>query len=211
MTSPTGSLLAKTRKLLRSGVVQKPKWFDAVAAVPPTLPLRDPFRKRPPQIVYPEDRLLARYYARHPEARLESLELWNPHAHSAWKFVKRQMEVMKQSNLSDERAFAIVEEEVLEQKRKLNVERQLAKLQATEFGVRPAPTLLQMVQAEEEKQMRLAAEMAVTRQVRDEPAAAPASGAARRGSTPAEADAQGAGPVTGTRWKPKGDRRSGER
>jgi hypothetical protein len=141
------------RQLLKSGVVSKPRWFDAVSRHPPQFPLRDPTKKRPMKIEYPEDRLLAKYYSKHPEARLEAMEIWRPQQHSAWKFVQRQLAVMKEEKLSEEDAYKKVEAEIAEVKRKLELEKQLATRQAIEFGLRRAPSLIQMIQAEEEKHL----------------------------------------------------------
>ena len=65
-------LLGETEKILRSGHVEVPKWFEALKAVPPTAQMS---AMKPERIVYPEDKLIRAYYKRNPTERFQPIDL----------------------------------------------------------------------------------------------------------------------------------------
>lgn len=111
MSFMKGDLLSKTRKLMKGGIIARPRWFDAVMRVPP-----EPKKtrcKKAPKIVLPEDRLVESYYARHPEAKFIAFELNSFDPPPARKFAWRQLELMDQGYPRDV-ARDMVEVEVAE-------------------------------------------------------------------------------------------------
>ncbi|CAI7798683.1 unnamed protein product [Closterium sp. NIES-53] len=94
MSFMRGDLLQKARLLMRGGVVDPPKWLDALSKVPP-----QPKARRCPKarrIEFPEDPLVESYYARHPEAKLQAYRLQGFDPPVARRFAWRQLELMQQ-------------------------------------------------------------------------------------------------------------------
>ncbi|KAF0852892.1 mitochondrial ribosomal protein S23 (mS23) [Andalucia godoyi] len=149
------STFLKVRHLLKSRTIAKPSWFDAVSTVPPPIVVREN-RGKPQRIEFPEDRLLAKYYSRNPRAKLEALRLYGGgfHESTAFQFVKRQSELIR-SGLSEEDAYNQVNVETNEARRKREFEADLATRQAVEMGARPPVSLLEIVQAEEERYIQM--------------------------------------------------------
>mmetsp|Transcript_36746 Transcript_36746/g.86468 ORF Transcript_36746/g.86468 Transcript_36746/m.86468 type:complete len:216 (-) Transcript_36746:104-751(-) len=58
-------MMAKVANLVKGGVMQEPSWFQAAKrSPPPVMPFSAP---KPPEIVFPEDRLATIYMRRNPE------------------------------------------------------------------------------------------------------------------------------------------------
>ncbi|CAI5476266.1 unnamed protein product [Closterium sp. Yama58-4] len=108
MSFMRGDLLQKARLLMRGGVVDPPKWLDALSKVPP-----QPKARRCPKarrIEFPEDPLVESYYARHPEAKLQAYRLQGFDPPVARRFAWRQLELM-QHGLTKRQARDAVEAE----------------------------------------------------------------------------------------------------
>ncbi|CAI5929244.1 unnamed protein product [Closterium sp. NIES-64] len=109
MSFMRGDLLQKARLLMRGGVVDPPKWLDALSKVPP-----QPKARRCPKarrIEFPEDPLVESYYARHPEAKLQAYRLQGFDPPVARRFAWRQLELMQQQGLTKRQARDAVEAE----------------------------------------------------------------------------------------------------
>ncbi|CAI5458265.1 unnamed protein product [Closterium sp. Yama58-4] len=107
MSFMRGDLLQKARLLMRGGVVDPPKWLDALSKVPP-----QPKARRCPKarrIEFPEDPLVESYYARHPEAKLQAYRLQGFDPPVARRFAWRQLELMQHHGLSKRQARDAVE------------------------------------------------------------------------------------------------------
>ncbi|KAH9572700.1 hypothetical protein CY35_02G165700 [Sphagnum magellanicum] len=108
MSFMKGDLLSKARKLMKGGIMARPRWLDAVIRVPPQ-PKKTRCH-RAPNIKLPEDRLVESYYARHPEAKFIPFEINSFDPPPARKFAWRQLELMEQGYFRDQ-ACDIVEAE----------------------------------------------------------------------------------------------------
>lgn len=87
--------------------MEKPLWLDAMVRVGVSEPRPG---RRPPRIDFPEDRLLAVYYQKYPEAKLEAVDLTSFEPPAARRFVLRQQQLMEQG-VERKAAFAAVETE----------------------------------------------------------------------------------------------------
>ncbi|KAL3689683.1 hypothetical protein R1sor_015992 [Riccia sorocarpa] len=129
MSFMKGDLLTKTRRLIKGGIKKKPLWFDAVAHFPPqSIRVRD---GKAPKIELPEDRLIKAYFARHPEARCQALDLNSFEPPVARKFAWRVLELLDRG-FSEAWARDVAEadltaEEKAKRKRDLREGRPLAK------------------------------------------------------------------------------------
>uniref|UniRef100_A0AAD5DZR7 Small ribosomal subunit protein mS23 n=1 Tax=Chlorella ohadii TaxID=2649997 RepID=A0AAD5DZR7_9CHLO len=103
-------ILAYTKSLVRAGVMERPLWMAAVERTPP-LPAGKP-GKRPPSITYPEDELIDAYYRKHPEARLEPIDMASFEPPTARRFALRQLELIEREGMSKRAAAAVAEEEL---------------------------------------------------------------------------------------------------
>ncbi|PRW34062.1 hypothetical protein C2E21_7201 [Chlorella sorokiniana] len=129
-------ILAYTKSLVRAGVMERPRWMAAVERTPP-LPTGKP-GKRPPSITFPEDELIEAYYRKHPEARLEPIDLASFEPPAARRFALRQLELIEKEGMSKRAAAAVVEGEFAAQQRRA----------AAEAGSRHS--IIEQIQAEEE-------------------------------------------------------------
>ena len=108
------ALLGETEKILRSGHVEVPKWFEALKAVPPTAQMS---AMRPERIVYPEDKLIRAYYNRNPRERFQPIDLASHEPHYVRNFARRQLKVMNRNRVPEDVALKIVEEMAAEEDR----------------------------------------------------------------------------------------------
>ncbi|KAL4425206.1 hypothetical protein ABPG75_009222 [Micractinium tetrahymenae] len=131
------NLVAYAKALVKAGLMEEPAWMAALARTPP-LPPGKP-GKRPPRIVYPEDALVENYYRKHPEARLEPVDLSSFEPPTARRFALRQLELMHGRGLSQRRAYEITEKEFAEERRQR---------EAAAGGQRAS--IIDQIQAEEE-------------------------------------------------------------
>ncbi|EFN56928.1 hypothetical protein CHLNCDRAFT_143448 [Chlorella variabilis] len=139
-------LVKYARELVMAGVGDIPPWLYALMRTPP-LPVK-PLRKgRPPPIKFPEDSLIDAYYRRHPEARLEAIDLASFEPPTGRRFALRQLELMSEEGggLSKIEASIQVEKEFSS--------RQEAAAAAT--GVRQQ-SIIEQIQAEEERHLQQA-------------------------------------------------------
>lgn len=107
-------LLGETEKILRSGHVEVPKWFEALKAVPPTAQMS---AMKPERIVYPEDKLIRAYYKRNPTERFQPIDLASAEPHYVRNFARRQLKIMNRSRVPEDVALKIVEEMASEEDR----------------------------------------------------------------------------------------------
>ena len=107
-------LLGETEKILRSGHVEVPKWFEALKAVPPTAQMS---AMKPERIVYPEDKLIRAYYKRNPTERFQPIDLASAEPHYVRNFARRQLKVMNRNRVPEDVALKIVEEMAAEEDR----------------------------------------------------------------------------------------------
>lgn len=137
------SLVEYTKALIRAGVMERPAWMTALERTPP-LPVGKP-GKRPPRIVYPEDELVDTYYRKHPEARLEAIDLASFEPPTARRFALRQLELMNTKKWTQRRAYAAAEVEFAAQR---------AQAEAAAGGVRHS--IIDQIQTEEEQHLQTA-------------------------------------------------------
>ncbi|KFM22409.1 hypothetical protein F751_0156 [Auxenochlorella protothecoides] len=104
-------LVKHVKFLAQAGAITKPKWLDVVEKIHPAVPAKS--SKKPAVLRFPEDDLLQAYYAKHPEAKMEPVDLSSFEPTSARKFVFRQLEVM-QTGVPRKEAYDIVSKEVAE-------------------------------------------------------------------------------------------------
>eukprot|EP00270_Netrium_digitus_P019823 TRINITY_DN7934_c0_g1_i2.p1 TRINITY_DN7934_c0_g1~~TRINITY_DN7934_c0_g1_i2.p1 ORF type:complete len:300 (-),score=96.26 TRINITY_DN7934_c0_g1_i2:183-1082(-) len=109
MSYMKGDLLSTVRVLVQGGVKRVPKWFKAMEKVPPQPKVTR--CKRVKKIVFPEDPLIESFYARHPEAKLDPVDLRSFDPPLARFFAQRQLELMQQG-IPKMVARDMVEEEV---------------------------------------------------------------------------------------------------
>lgn len=104
------SLLRRVQQMMKSGNIEKPAWYDAALLVPPQ---RRTFNvPKPKRMQLQEQRLVSNFYRKSNGAEYKYLHL--PGAESegpAAAFVRRQMELMKNQDLSEREAFAHVQGE----------------------------------------------------------------------------------------------------
>ncbi|KAL4435585.1 hypothetical protein ABPG77_002548 [Micractinium sp. CCAP 211/92] len=128
---------------MKAGVMEEPAWMGALTRTPP-LPPGKP-GKRPPRIVYPEDQLVEAYYRKHPEARLEPVDMSSFEPPTARRFALRQLALMQEQGLSQRKAYDIVEAEFAEERRQR---------EAAAGGQRQS--IIDQIQAEEEYHLQQA-------------------------------------------------------
>ncbi|GAB4815620.1 hypothetical protein N2152v2_008076 [Parachlorella kessleri] len=107
MSKRSADLVRYVRFLVQAGVVEQPVWLPAMERVPPP-PVKT--GRKPPTITFPEDRLLAAYYSKHPEAKLEPIAINSFEPSTPLRFVHRQMELME-GGVPRKQAFQQVEQE----------------------------------------------------------------------------------------------------
>lgn len=127
----------RTAKLVEAGVIDKPKWLDAILKNPPQPILGGP---APKPIVFPEDRLIQSYMARHPETKMNPISLRSREPAPARAFAMRQLELIE-GGMTQHAARLQVEAETdaaspeLQERRKNNLlgdSSQLASMQQAE-------------------------------------------------------------------------------
>ncbi|KAM9370518.1 small ribosomal subunit protein mS23 [Phaethornis superciliosus] len=108
-----GSVFSRTRNLLRSGVIEKPLWFDVYAAFPP---LREPVYRVPrprygkvkdviPPIFYPEDEVRARFYRVYGSGPRPFELLQANHKSTCQRFVEKYYELKEEGKIEEEKLF----------------------------------------------------------------------------------------------------------
>eukprot|EP00200_Dunaliella_tertiolecta_P001533 CAMPEP_0202351630 /NCGR_PEP_ID=MMETSP1126-20121109/8186_1 /ASSEMBLY_ACC=CAM_ASM_000457 /TAXON_ID=3047 /ORGANISM="Dunaliella tertiolecta, Strain CCMP1320" /LENGTH=113 /DNA_ID=CAMNT_0048943761 /DNA_START=251 /DNA_END=592 /DNA_ORIENTATION=+ len=72
-------------------------------------------QRRPMKVMLPENRLMHKFYMRHPEARLEPVPLQSFEPPIAKQFAIRQLQLMQQGKgkFSEDEAFALTEKEFM--------------------------------------------------------------------------------------------------
>jgi hypothetical protein len=142
-------LLEEAEKILRSGAVEQPKWFNALRAVPPTSVQS---AMRPRQIVYPEDKLIRAYYNRDPSAKFVPADLASTEMHHVRAFARRQLKVMKRKGIPENEALLVVEAEAaLENTRAAAAEKAGLAFARSLTSAHQLPTnYLEQIQEEEE-------------------------------------------------------------
>jgi hypothetical protein len=118
-------------RLVRGGVASRPPWLATVEKVPPHFAAVE-YRK-PPRLLYPEDRLRDAYLRACPEARRHPLDLKarrRADAHIADAFVAVQLRAMREQGLSEGEAFEFARGAVAE-----NVERGGRQAKVLEFSM----------------------------------------------------------------------------
>jgi hypothetical protein len=123
---------------IRNDFINKPAYFDALAAHPPAHIYGIRAAERLKKIEFPEERLRAALFARKPEyleyPHRTSTEDLRWYKHPADVFVHKQLELIK-SGLTESAAFERVEREMDEEKADQAVEVEIAKQHAEELGV----------------------------------------------------------------------------
>ena len=102
--------------LADAGVMKKPRWLQAIERFPPPGDHANGpnFQgKKPPDIKYAEDELVANYYRNNPAASLEPVDLGSFDPPPARAFAYRQLELMKMEGLSRREALKKAKKEML--------------------------------------------------------------------------------------------------
>ncbi|GMH43490.1 hypothetical protein BSKO_11412 [Bryopsis sp. KO-2023] len=132
--------LRRMKRLVDSGYEEPGLMYKILQEVPP-----EPLPKRtqhPEKLIYPEDRLLSKFYEKFPMERLEPIELGSFDPPYPRKFVWRQMQLMRYAGLDEKAAFEQTEKEYVPgRKASLSQSKSLKSTRST----------LQMVQMEEER------------------------------------------------------------
>ena len=71
-------LFPLAQKLTGEGIIEKPKWLQAMERVHPAntaIGMNDFLAEKKEKIVYPEDKLIRAYYNRRPLAKLEAIDM----------------------------------------------------------------------------------------------------------------------------------------
>ncbi|KAJ7541733.1 hypothetical protein O6H91_10G073800 [Diphasiastrum complanatum] len=118
MSLMRGDLMTKTMKAVKSKIIDKPAWFDAVLSVPPQMVRPRGIRAK--KIKLPEDPYVESYYARHPDADCIPFELNSFDPPPARKFAWRQMEIMKKMKTKNRKLARDIVEVKLHGHHKLN-------------------------------------------------------------------------------------------
>lgn len=92
-------------RLVRGGVASRPAWLATLEKVPPHFAAVD--SRKPPRLVYPEDRLRHVFLRDNPEVRRHPIDLKarrRADAHTADAFVALQLRAMREQGLSEAEA-----------------------------------------------------------------------------------------------------------
>ncbi len=115
-TRSTIELKKYVTMLADAGVMRKPRWLAAIEKFPPPGDQASgpgSLGKKPRDIKYPEDELVANYYRSNPAASLEPVDLGSFDPPPARAFAYRQLELMKTEGLSRREALAKAKKEML--------------------------------------------------------------------------------------------------
>lgn len=99
-------------RLVRGGVISRPAWLATVEKVPPHFAAVE--SRKPPRLVYPEDRMRHAFLRKNPEARRDPIDLKarrRADAHTADAFVALQMRAMRERGLSEAEAYDYARDE----------------------------------------------------------------------------------------------------
>ena len=99
--------------LAEAGVMKKPTWLQAIEKFPPSDQLGRRVGKKPRDIKFEEDELVANYYRNNPAASLEPVDLGSFDPPPARAFAYRQLELMKTEGLSRREASAKAKSQAL--------------------------------------------------------------------------------------------------
>ena len=99
--------------LAEAGVMKKPTWLQAIEKFPPSDQLGRRVGKKPRDIKFEEDELVANYYRNNPAASLEPVDLGSFDPPPARAFAYRQLELMKTESLSRREASAKAKSQAL--------------------------------------------------------------------------------------------------
>ncbi|KAL4854601.1 hypothetical protein ACK3TF_004756 [Chlorella vulgaris] len=139
------SIVQYTQALVAAGVMETPSWMAALLRTPPLPPVRTK-KSKPPKITFPEDELLLAYYRKHPEARLEPIDLASFEPPTGRRFALRQLELMQHKGLGKRSAAVQAEREFAEQR-----------MQADAAAGRSGrQSIIDQIQAEEEQHLQQA-------------------------------------------------------
>ena len=97
--------------LADAGVIKKPTWLQAIEKFPPPMDGKR-LGKKPRDIKFEEDELVANYYRNNPAASLEPVDLGSFDPPQARAFAYRQLELMKAEGLSRKEASARAKREL---------------------------------------------------------------------------------------------------
>jgi len=101
-------------RLAKSDSIRRPAWYKAAELIPPQ---RKPYRvPKPKRLIFEEERLVLAFYQKVGSGGEESKFMHLPGAESespAVAFVRRQMQLMQKSKLSEREAFNSVKEEAM--------------------------------------------------------------------------------------------------
>lgn len=141
------NLVERVTHLVRAGVMDEPVWLDVAKRIPPLDLKKQKKAPKPEAIVFPEDRLIQSFYARHPEARAEPIDLGSDvDLPLARQYALKQLALM-QTGMSRKRAEAEVEQEFFGKGGGTNLFSQMQRKTAGWYSTTSA------IQAEEEREL----------------------------------------------------------
>mmetsp|Transcript_21904 Transcript_21904/g.35493 ORF Transcript_21904/g.35493 Transcript_21904/m.35493 type:complete len:239 (+) Transcript_21904:109-825(+) len=119
------TLLQRASRIVSSGHVEVPAWYEPMLLVAPASPHISAMK--PKQIIFPEDKLIRAYYKRHPSARFVPVDFFSDEIHFVRGFALRQLEVQQSRKISEKAALFIVEAEAREEDVKAQEAKEAAK------------------------------------------------------------------------------------
>lgn len=107
-------MVGTVKKLVEAGVMEEPKWLTAVQRRPPIYDISRDSKKKPPTLIFPEDRYVQSFQDRYPQMQEQAIDLLADQVPPARRFALRQMELME-SGVPKSTARRMVDKELLDE------------------------------------------------------------------------------------------------